>query len=123
MRTKTENIGSGDQSWLASVHGTHNARTGTLKTSAFTKAAHYPDGFFPSGLIVNCADEGAVGPFTGAEGEVFGVLLTGQSSDGVADIPAPILRHGTVKTKRLPVQTNLPTTAPNGFVFITETNA
>lgn len=115
---KTETYGAGDQSWLGSDHGIFNCRTGTIDVSTFTKATHYPNGYFPSGLIVNVADEGAVKPFTGAAGEVFAVLFTDRSTDGVTDREAPIFRHGIVKTAKLPVQTNLPAAAPVGFVFV-----
>lgn len=115
---KTETYGAGDQSWLGSDHGIFNCRTGTIDVSTFTKATHYPNGYFPSGLIVNVADEGAVKPFTGAAGEVFAVLFTDRSTDGVTDREAPIFRHGIVKTAKLPVQTNLPAAAPAGFVFV-----
>lgn len=117
-RLKTESFGSGDQTWLGSTHGIYNAVTGTIDVSAFTKATHYPDGHFPSGLIVNAADLGALKPFTGVAGEELGFLLTDQSTDGVTDIAAPVLLHGSIKTANLPVSTNLPTAAPNGFVFI-----
>lgn len=110
---------AGDQSWLGSTHGIRNCRTAVLDVSTFTAATHYPNGYFPSGLIVNCANEGAVLPWTAALGEVFGVLFTEQPTDGIEDLNVPVLRHGTVKTTRLPVSTGLPTTAPNGFVFIT----
>ncbi|NNG36938.1 potassium transporter [Nakamurella aerolata] len=117
-RLKRETFGSGDQTWLGSDHGLFNARTGTLDVSTFTAGTHYPNGYFPSGLIVNCADEGAIKPFTGGAGEQLGFVLTDQSTDGVADIAIPVLRHGLIKTAHLPVSTNLPATAPAGFVFI-----
>lgn len=115
---KSETIGAGDQSWLGSDHGIFNCRTGTIDVSTFTKSTHYPNGYFPSGLIVNVANEGAIKPFTGAAGEVFGVLFVDKSTDGVTDFAAPIMRHGLVKAAKLPVQTNLPATAPSGFVYV-----
>lgn len=120
---KRKSFSPGNQSWLASTHGIRNCRSGVLDVSTFTKATHFPDGYFKSGLIVNVADEGAVKPFTGGAGEVFGVLFSDQETDGVEDVNAPIFRHGQVKTARLPLVTNLPTTAPNGFVFITGSDA
>ncbi|TSD68126.1 hypothetical protein [Aeromicrobium piscarium] len=120
---KRESVTTGDQSWVGSGHGIHNCRTSVLDVSAFTKADHYPDGYFPSGLIVNVADESSVKPFTGATGEVFGVLFTDQTTDGVEDLNVPIFRHGFIKVDRLPVTTNIPDDAPNGFVFIQESDA
>jgi hypothetical protein len=49
-RLKTDTVGTGDQSWLASLHAVREARSGTLDVSAFTKATHYPNGYFISGL-------------------------------------------------------------------------
>lgn len=124
-RMKIESIGGGDQSWLASDHGMFNARTATIDVSTFTKATHYPDGVLKSGTAVNAAAEGAVKPWTGATGEKLGFLLTDQSVDGLTKIPAPILRHGMVKTARLPITWVAPTTASDaaGFTFITEAGA
>ncbi|SDD41273.1 potassium transporter [Auraticoccus monumenti] len=123
-RMKSETIGGGDQSWLASDHGITNCRTSVLDVSAFTKATHYPNGYFPSGLEVNVASESAVKPWTGAATEKLGFLFTDQSTDGTADIPAPILRHGMVKTARLPVAHVAPTAGDaSGFTFITEAGA
>ena len=124
-RMTNESIGGGDMSWLASDHGIFNARTATLDVSTFTKATHYPNGYFPSGLQVNVASETAVLPWTGATGEKLGFVLTDQPTDGVADVPAPILRHGLIKTARLPKAHIAPTTAADasGFIFITEAGA
>ena len=125
-RLKTESIGGSDMTWLASDHGIFNARTSTLDVSTFTKATHYPDGYFPSGLPVNVAAEGSVKPWTAAAGEKLGFLLTDQATDGVTDIPAPIIRHGLIKTKRLPITFTAPAEGAEGaesFTYITEENA
>lgn len=111
-------LGTGDRRWLASAHGIRNCRSSVLDVSAFTLGTHFPDGYFPSGLIVNCANEQAVVPFTGAAGEVFGVLFDDVETDGVEDLNVPIFRHGGINTAYLPVATNLPTTAPAGFFFV-----
>ena len=57
--------------------------------------------------------------------EKLGFLFTDQPTDGVADFGAPILRHGMVKTARLPIAHVAPTTASDaaGFTFITEAGA
>ena len=124
-RMKIESLGGGDMSWLASDHGIFNCRTATLDVATFTKATHYPNGYLPSGLALNCASESAVKPWTGATGEKLGYLLTDQLTDGTGKIPAPVLRHGIIKTKRLPVAHVDATTAIDaaGFQFITEANA
>lgn len=124
-RMKIESLGGGDQSWLASDHGIFNARTAVLDVSTFTKATHYPDGVIKSGTPVNAASETAVKPWTGATGEKLGFVLTDQSVDNQTKIPAPILRHGLVKTARLPITWKDATTASDaaGFTFITEAGA
>ena len=124
-RMTSESITGGDMTWLASDHGLTNARTAVIDVSTFTKGTHYPAGYFPSGLEVNVASETAVKPWTGATGEKLGFLLTDQKTDGVADFGAPILRHGLIKTARLPIAHVNPTTAADaaGFTFITEAGA
>lgn len=118
-KLKTEVFGGEDMSWLASAHGIRNARTATIDISAFTKSTHYPDGFLPSGLPVNVATEGAIKPWTDKEGEQLGFLLTNQGTDGATDIPAPILRHGLVKTAKLPGGAFTHAAGSvSGFVFI-----
>ena len=122
MAVKIETFGSDDVSWLASEHGTHNARTGTLDVSTFNKSAHYPENFFRAGTPVNAANEGAVKPWTGAAGEVLRFVLRSVPTDGTTDVPAPLLAHGMVKTKRLPVVFTAPADQ-TAFVFVTEDGA
>ena len=74
-------------------------------------------GFFPSGLIVNIADPKAVKPFTGGAGEKLAFLMGDHETDGVEDRAGAFLFHGSIRTGLLPVSTNLPATAPNGFYF------
>ena len=116
-RLVSESFGRGDQTWLGSDHGITNAATGTLDVSTFTKATHYPNGYFPSGLIVNAANLAVLAPFTGAVGEKLGFVLFDQATDGVADLPTAVLLHGIIKTSKLPVSTNLPAAAPNGIIY------
>lgn len=117
LRKKT--LGTGDYRWLASAHGIRNCRTSVLDVSTFTKATHYANDYFPSGLMVNVADEKAVKPWTGAAGEVLGFLFGDAATDGVEDLNVPIFRHGGINTNHLPVKTGLPTAAPAGFFFVT----
>lgn len=117
MRLKTETFGSGSTSWLGSNHGTDNARTSTFVVANFTKATHYPDGYVPSGLPVNAADEANLKPWTGAEGEVLGFVLFDQSVDDAdAKFAVPVIRHGLIRTNKLPVDFT-PVVAA-GFVFV-----
>lgn len=122
-RLKIEEFTGEDRTWLGSTHGLANARTATLDVAAFTQATHYPDGYFPSGIPVNTADEGAVKPWTGAQGERLGFLATSQAVDGQTKIPAPILRHGTIKVDMLPVDFTIPADPPGQFAFIGGTQA
>lgn len=120
-KLRTENYGSGDQTWLGSTHGIRNARTNVIDISTFTAATHYPNGFLPSGLEVNAADETAVKPYTGAEGEQLGYLLTDQQVVGTQDFGAPILRHGIINISNLPtahVTAADGTAAVAGFTFV-----
>ena len=100
---RTETYGSGDMSWLGSTHAIRNARTAVIDISAFTAATHYPDGYLPSGLEVNAANEAAITPYTGAEGEQLGYLLTDQKVYGGEDFAAPIMRHGIINISKLPI--------------------
>lgn len=103
----SETFGNGDQSWLGSAHGIANCRTETIDISAFTAATHFPDGFIPSGTAV-AKVAGLLVPYDVAEATVTGAgvlaghIFTDQSTDGVADIPAPLLDHGRVKTDKVP---------------------
>lgn len=118
-KLRTENFGSGDQTWLGSTHGIRNARTAVIDISAFTAGTHYPDGYLRSGTEVNTADETAVTPYTGAAGEKLGYLLTDQKVNGGEDFGAPILRHGLINTANLPIAHAASTGASTeGFVFI-----
>lgn len=111
----------GDLSWLASSHGIANARTGTLDTQSFDTSG----GVIRSGTPVNAAAEGAVVPYDGAaEGDVsLGFVLRDVHVDaGDNATPAPILRHGLVKTARLP-EDFTPGAGAEAFTFITEEDA
>lgn len=117
---RTENFGSGNQSWLGSTHGIRNARTAVIDISTFTAATHYPDGYLRSGTEVNAANEAAVKPYTGAAGEKLGYLLTDQKVYGTEDFGAPILRHGIINTAKLPIAhvTAGDAKAEQGFTFV-----
>ena len=111
------NIGSEDQSWLGSAHGTNAAQTITLDVSTFTKADHYPDGYLKSGLPLMKLDSGAYGLHTGpapeageekdqeATPELAGFLFTTTRAPQTASTPigAALFEHGRVKVANLPV--------------------
>ena len=119
MRLKTEAFGAGDQSWLNSAHGTDHAATATVVVANFTKDTHYPTGVLKSGTPVNIADRANVKPWTDETGAKLGFVLFDQAVDaGDANVAIPVLVHGAVRTKHLPVTFTVPTTAPQAqFVF------
>lgn len=121
---KRTTMGSGDQRWLASAHGTTNARSGVLDVSTFTAGTHYPDGYFPSGLPANVVNEGSIKPWTGATGEHLGYVLFDNTTDGAEDVNVAYIKHGTVNTAYLPVAHVAPAAGAvaNGFVFIGGSN-
>ena len=105
-KLRSESFGGGDQSWLGSAHGIANCRTETINVSAFTAGTHYPDGYIPSGFPVAKVN-GLLVPYNaaGADGSqnIAGHIFTDQAVVGTADIPAPLLDHGRVKTARVPL--------------------
>ncbi|MDD7930076.1 head decoration protein [Microbacterium thalli] len=100
-KLRTENFGSGDQTWLGSTHGIRNARTEILDVSTFTAADHYPDGYIPSGTPVAKVGgklvpyDPTAGTTTGA-GVLAGHILTDQKVVGSADFGVPLFDHGRV---------------------------
>lgn len=106
-RLKTENVGTGDQSWLGSSHGIANCRTATLDISAFTAATHYPDGHIPSGTPVAFSG-GMLVPYDGTEATVTGAgilagfVFTDQAVVGTGDFSVPLLDHGRVVAANVP---------------------
>jgi hypothetical protein len=72
-----------DRSWLLSPHGTDPGTTPTvtLDVSAFTAATHYPNGFFPSGiLLAPITASGLYGPYDDS-------LADGRQSPGASCSP------------------------------------
>lgn len=101
MRLSKETLGDGDMTWLASDHGIFNCRTSTLVVSNFTAATHYPDGFIRSGTPVNAEDEANLRPWTGT-GKLGFVLTDQHVATGDTQFAVPVLRHGIVRSRRLP---------------------
>lgn len=116
-RMKTETFLAGDMSWLDSDHGITNARTDLLDISTFTAGTHYPNGFIPSGQPVAKVG-GVLVPYTSAEGTttnagvLWGHILTDQQVVGTNDFAVPVLKHGRVKTAKVPVGSDGAFTAP-----------
>lgn len=115
LTVRSETLSSGDQSWLASAHGTNAGRTITLDKSAFTANTHYPDGFFKSGLaLTRITATGKYGPYTNAgagTGDVLAGFLLDSPSVPADDVDPQgvLLDHGIILESRLPTpwkQTN-----------------
>ena len=110
LSIKTETFGQDDQSWLGSAHGTDNARSITLDTSAFTPGTHFPGGYFLSGLpLGRITATRLFGPYddaaTDGRNTLVGFLLTAVRAPTVSatDVQGALLDHGRVIEARLPV--------------------
>ncbi|MEU3528828.1 head decoration protein [Streptomyces sp. NPDC038707] len=110
LTPNVEGFGQDDQSWLASAHGTDNAKTITLDTSAFTAGTHYPNGYFPSGLpLGKITATGKYGPYNNASSDgtevLAGFLVTAIAAPSVntIDPQGAMLWHGAVVEAKLPV--------------------
>jgi hypothetical protein len=109
LTVRTETLGSGNQTWLGSAHGTSSGRTITLDKSTFTSGTHYPNGYLPSGTpISRITATGKYGIYdnatVGGQDVLSGFLLT--------DVPVPsedidpqgvLFEHGVVIEALLPV--------------------
>lgn len=110
LTQKREDFGTDNQSWLASRHGTNSAKPATLDTSLFTKATHYPDGFFKSGIpLAKLTTGGKYGPYDNAATDgrqtLVGVLLAavGAPASTDTDVVGAVLLHGIVDEANLPI--------------------
>lgn len=103
-----------NRSWLLSPHGTEPGTTPsiTLDVSAFTAATHYPNGYFPSGIVLGVITAtGLYGPYDDtavdgravAAGILFGSVKVPNTADTTKDVGAAMLVHGFVKIARLPI--------------------
>lgn len=116
-KLRTESFGAGDQSWLGSTHGMHEARTEVIDISAFTAGTHYPNGYIPSGTAVALV-AGMLVPYDKTEatltlaGILAGHLLTDQPVVGTVDFAAPLLDHGRVRVGKVPYNNTFTFAAP-----------
>lgn len=103
-----------NRSWLLSPHGTEPGTTPsiTLDVSAFTAATHYPNGYFPSGIVLGVITAtGLYGPYddTAVDGRqtAAGILFNSpkvpNTADTTKDVGAAMLVHGFVKIAKLPI--------------------
>ena len=109
----SETVAGGNLSWLGSRHGVANARTGTLKASAFT------DKHVPSGTPV-AFDAGLYAPYTAELGqELVGFVINDVNVTG-GDEPVAILDHGRIIVDNLPVEDFTVPENPGAFIFVKE---
>jgi hypothetical protein len=121
-KLREESFGAGKQDWIGSPHGMYDTITCAIDISTFTAGTHYPNGYMPSGLALNVADEKAVTPWTNAAGEKLGFLYTDQpvvpaSGVGAQDFGAPVFVHGIVKPANLPIPVATGTGDSHGIIF------
>jgi hypothetical protein len=110
----TESFGQDDQSWLGSAHGTDAGRPITLDVSTFTAGTHYPNGYFPSGLVLGkITATGLYGPYSDAASDgtqtAVGFLFTAAKAPSVntIDVQGVLLWHGAVIKANLPLPASL----------------
>jgi hypothetical protein len=112
LTVRTDVIGTDDQSWMGSRHGTNNARTVTLAKAAFTSGTHYPQGFLRSGTplakYTSGANTGLYGPYTpgatdGTQTFVGHLLTPCSVTTGAGNLIAPLMDHGRVIEAKLPI--------------------
>lgn len=81
-RLKTENLGTGNQSWVGIPADLATARTVPPDPSLFPLSA-YPKGFVPSGTPLGLTAAEKAGPYTGdSTDEVQTIAVTGSPSSG-----------------------------------------
>lgn len=110
----SETFGASDYTWLASDHGTNNARTLTLDAAAF-QTVQAASGKVPSGYPVALSGDRTVVPFTGT-GTFAGHILEDQDAR-YGNIPVAVLVHGIVKTGLVPLKGfTAPTAQPKSSI-------
>lgn len=103
-----------NRSWLLSPHGADPGTTPSivLDVSSFTAATHYPNGYFPSGIVLGVITAtGLYGPYDDtavdgrqiAAGILFSSTKVPNTADTTKDVGAAMLVHGFVKESRLPI--------------------
>lgn len=112
----TETFGQDDQSWLGSEEGTSRAVSITLDTSMFTAGTHYPNGYFPSGILLGKitgtgqgGTVGLYGPYdnaaTDGRQDAAGILLCAVDAPPATttDVQGALHWHGRVLISKLPI--------------------
>jgi len=106
---RTEAVGSDDQSWLRTSHGTNDARTVTFDKSTFAAGTHYPQGFLKSGIpVAKITATGKYGPYddTATDGRqtLVGLVFVAVSVPTADSDPiGTVLDHAQVVETKLPI--------------------
>jgi hypothetical protein len=86
LTIRADSFQTDDQSWLGSEDGTRSPQSGTLRTAAFTKNTHYPNGYFPSGIplakYTSGPNIGLLCPLAARPNEVQTVTISGTPTGG-----------------------------------------
>lgn len=105
-----------DPSWIYSDHGQNVNLTATLDLSLFSAAAHYPNGFIPSGLpLAKNSTTRMYGPVdpdaeNGLEvlvGFLYSPLTVNDGLGVPTSLYGAVYTHGTVVEANLPAGTTL----------------
>lgn len=122
LQQTTKSYAADDQSWLASRHGTGEPQSVTLDTSTFTKATHYPDGFFKSGTPLKYNGTSKMYELWTTGTTLAGILFDSvpAPADNLIDVNAAMLDHCKVIGSRLPfaVDATGQGTAAGRIVFV-----
>jgi hypothetical protein len=92
-----------NRSWLLGPHGTGPGDNPgiTIDAALFTAATHFPNGYLPSGTVLTPAG----GPY-GGTGAAAGILFSSvRIPTPTSRVGGAVVRHGFVRTGRLPFQT------------------
>ncbi|WP_280430030.1 potassium transporter [Nocardia brasiliensis] len=120
LSPRRESLTSGDQSWIASKHGTDSARTFTIDVTA--SAGKISQGRIRSGEPF--AIVGGLGvPYNAAGSAGTNVLavflLTDQPvTAGAGNVVAAGLDHGRIRVSRLPSPVAADATTTGQFIFV-----
>ena len=111
----TTTYGGGNYEWLLNTDGLDYAVTGVLDVSTFTKATHFPDGYFRCGLPVRVDDRDVIRPWADVAGAKLGFLKGDFKTDGAEDVNCAVIVRGNIKTAKVALILagfTVPTTAP-----------
>lgn len=105
LTIQTEKFGGGDDRWMGSRHGVVNAKTGTLKASAFT------DKIVKSGFPVKLGTDGLYEPAATDGSAAPAGFVVGDHDVTAGDTPVPVMWHGRILVGFLPVEFTAPAEA------------